>query len=247
MKFSKILSALSMGLILVSCSSSDRGVLTGVERRPVPMSQSLMVWLIFLVEVSKWVFRDMTFFSRKTSPEMTSSVTAFYMDETEITNNEYRQFVEWTRDSLIHVALENNGNNAGANQYMKENPITGKMEVNWEDGEVDFREMYLEAKEAEDLATADDTDFGRLKGTVLTVKEKSTSTLFNSPTANLILSMRHMDKRIQIVYKTFTRIQALQFTLIRCVSLEILSTHTTSHLLDDISLILLMTITQSLV
>ena len=45
--------------------------------------------------------------SRKTSPEA-SSVTAFYMDETEITNNEYRQFVEWTRDSLIHVELENN-------------------------------------------------------------------------------------------------------------------------------------------
>ena len=167
MKFSKILSALTMGLVLVSCSSSDRGVLTGVERRPVqdvpkPYGMAYIPGGSFQMGI-----QGQDILSRKTSPEMTSSVTAFYMDETEITNNEYRQFVEWTRDSLIHVELENNGNNAGANQYMKENPITGKMEVNWEDGEVDFREMYLEAKEAEDLATADDTDFGRLKGTVL--------------------------------------------------------------------------------
>lgn len=172
MKFSKILSALSMGLILVSCSSSDRGVLTGVERRPVadvpkPYGMAFIPGGSFQMGI-----QGDDLLSRKTSPEMTSSVTAFYMDETEITNNEYRQFVEWTRDSLIHVALEDNGNNAGANQYMKEDPITGKMEVNWEEGEVDFREMYLEAKEAPDLATADDTDFGRLKGTVLTSEGK---------------------------------------------------------------------------
>ena len=155
-----------MGLILVSCSSSDHGVLTGVERRPVS-DVPKPYGMAFLVEAFKWVFRGHDILSRKTSPEMTSSVTAFYMDETEITNNEYRQFVEWTRDSLIHVALEDNGNQAGQNLYMKENPITGNMEVNWEDGEVDFREMYLEAKESPDLATADDTDFGRLKGTVI--------------------------------------------------------------------------------
>ena len=74
--------------------------------------------------------------------------------------------------SLIHVALEDNGNQAGQNLYMKENPITGNMEVNWEDGDVDFREMYLEAKESPDLATADDTDFGRLKERSSIMKEK---------------------------------------------------------------------------
>lgn len=33
------------------------------------------------------------------------TVQGFYMDETEITNNEYRQFVEWVRDSIVHVIL----------------------------------------------------------------------------------------------------------------------------------------------
>ena len=31
--------------------------------------------------------------------QRTVTVASFYMDETEITNSEYRQFVEWVRDS----------------------------------------------------------------------------------------------------------------------------------------------------
>ena len=33
------------------------------------------------------------------------SVGAFYMDETEITNNEYRQFERWVVDSIIRSYL----------------------------------------------------------------------------------------------------------------------------------------------
>jgi len=33
------------------------------------------------------------------------SLVAFWMDETEITNNEYRQFVNWVRDSIAHILL----------------------------------------------------------------------------------------------------------------------------------------------
>lgn len=43
----------------------------------------------------------------------TISVAAFYMDETEITNNEYRQFVYWVRDSLAHTILGNAGSDYG--------------------------------------------------------------------------------------------------------------------------------------
>jgi gliding motility-associated lipoprotein GldK len=42
------------------------------------------------------------------------SVTSFWMDETEITNNEYRQFVNWVRDSIAHVLL---GNEEIASKY----------------------------------------------------------------------------------------------------------------------------------
>ena len=39
------------------------------------------------------------------APTKTVSVRSFYMDETEITNAEYRQFVRWVRDSVIRTKL----------------------------------------------------------------------------------------------------------------------------------------------
>ncbi|MCK5782499.1 MAG: gliding motility lipoprotein GldK [Flavobacteriales bacterium] len=43
--------------------------------------------------------------STMTAPSRTVSVASFSMDETEITNNEYRQFVYWVRDSLVRYNL----------------------------------------------------------------------------------------------------------------------------------------------
>ena len=40
-----------------------------------------------------------------TSHSKTVSVDAFWMDNTEITNNEYRQFVHWVRDSIARRLL----------------------------------------------------------------------------------------------------------------------------------------------
>jgi sulfatase modifying factor 1 len=42
--------------------------------------------------------QDVTFAQISQNKQVT--VPAFYMDETEITNNEYRQFVNWVRDSI---------------------------------------------------------------------------------------------------------------------------------------------------
>ena len=39
------------------------------------------------------------------APTKTVTVRSFYMDETEITNSEYRQFVHWVRDSIIRYEL----------------------------------------------------------------------------------------------------------------------------------------------
>ena len=40
-----------------------------------------------------------------TTPSKEISVEAFWMDETEITNSKYRQFVFWVRDSIIRERL----------------------------------------------------------------------------------------------------------------------------------------------
>jgi formylglycine-generating enzyme required for sulfatase activity len=39
----------------------------------------------------------------------TISINSFYMDETEITNNEYRQFVHWVRDSILRRKMAERG------------------------------------------------------------------------------------------------------------------------------------------
>lgn len=40
-----------------------------------------------------------------TAQTRTVSVQAFYMDQTEISNNEYRQFIEWVKDSIARTIL----------------------------------------------------------------------------------------------------------------------------------------------
>ena len=58
------------------------------------------------------------------------SVHAFYMDNTEITNNEYRQFVEWVRDSLAHRLI-------GGDHLIEEGEygerINWRKKIKWED------------------------------------------------------------------------------------------------------------------
>ncbi|MBA2406383.1 MAG: SUMF1/EgtB/PvdO family nonheme iron enzyme [Chitinophagales bacterium] len=63
------------------------------------------------------------------------SVQGFFMDETEITNNEYRQFVEWVRDSIAHTLI--------GEDYMVENEETGEEKVNW-DVDIDWEDPELQ-------------------------------------------------------------------------------------------------------
>jgi hypothetical protein len=46
------------------------------------------------------------------------TISAFYMDQTEISNNEYRQFVEWVRDSIALEKLVDKGLRDQLDQYI---------------------------------------------------------------------------------------------------------------------------------
>ncbi|MDA3928192.1 MAG: SUMF1/EgtB/PvdO family nonheme iron enzyme [Prolixibacteraceae bacterium] len=63
-------------------------------------------------------------------PTRTISVDAFWMDDTEITNNEYRKYVSWVRDSIARNLLYNSSNpNA---QYYGNIDIDGNyIGLNW--------------------------------------------------------------------------------------------------------------------
>ncbi len=93
--------------ILGSCTNYNTGELVGVQGRksyiePDPHGMVFIPAGSFLMGAKD---QDLTW-SQNVMPK-TVSVDAFWMDETEITNNEYRQFVFWVRDSIIRKALAN--------------------------------------------------------------------------------------------------------------------------------------------
>ncbi|MGB1452451.1 MAG: SUMF1/EgtB/PvdO family nonheme iron enzyme, partial [Crocinitomicaceae bacterium] len=54
-----------------------------------------------------------------TARKKTVSVQAFYMDATEISNNEYRQFVHWVRDSIAREKLYRRSYGIDAEQWVR--------------------------------------------------------------------------------------------------------------------------------
>lgn len=98
-----------IGAFLASCSSRS-GHLTGVMGRRVYQPE-IPLGMVYIPSGSYNMGendQDVPFLHQTRAK--TVSVQAFYMDQTEITNNEYRQFVEWVRDSMarerIYAGLE---------------------------------------------------------------------------------------------------------------------------------------------
>ena len=92
-------------LLLSACGGGDHGELVGVQGRepwfqPDPYGTLYCPMGSFHMGQSD---QDIPYnFSQKAKMV---SVQAFYMDQTEISNNEYRQFVYWVRDSIARELL----------------------------------------------------------------------------------------------------------------------------------------------
>lgn len=96
--FSAILS------LFISCGKGDKGELVGVKGRKwhpeKPYGMTLIPGGAFIMGKA-----DDDLANIQDAPTKTVTVRSFYMDETEITNSEYRQFVEWVKDSTIRTRL----------------------------------------------------------------------------------------------------------------------------------------------
>ena len=101
----RILFLSSIVALLSSCGGSGNGELIGSTGR-VTWNPTDPYGMVF-VEQGSFVMgpsdQDVPFANVSTNQR--SSVGAFYMDETEITNNEYRQFERWVADSMIRTAM----------------------------------------------------------------------------------------------------------------------------------------------
>lgn len=120
-------------VLTYSCKDTGNGQLIGVQNRevwyqPDPYGTLFIPMGSYNMGPSD---QDITF--GQTSQSKTVSVQAFYMDETEISNNEYRQFVEWVRDSISRRKL-------GDDYLITENEYGESLDIpliNW-DIELDY-------------------------------------------------------------------------------------------------------------
>ena len=119
----KIIVLSSVVALLSACGGSGNGELIGVENRQI-WNPTDPYGMVFIPQGSYNMGpsdQDVPF--ANVSQSKTVSVGAFYMDETEITNNEYRQFTNWVRDSILRQYL--------VEQYPEE---YGTAIVNYADG-----------------------------------------------------------------------------------------------------------------
>jgi sulfatase modifying factor 1 len=94
----KIFILIATGLLLIGCGNK-RGELVGVKQKKwFPEKPFGMT----LVEGGAYIMgkADDDMAQLQNAQAKTVTVRSFYMDETEITNSEYRQFVYWVRDSI---------------------------------------------------------------------------------------------------------------------------------------------------
>lgn len=91
-------------LIISSCGSNNRGELIGVKQKKwfgdKPYGMTLIEGGAYIMGKS-----DEDIAQLQNAPARTVTVPSFYMDETEITNSEYRQFVYWVKDSVALAML----------------------------------------------------------------------------------------------------------------------------------------------
>ena len=142
--------------LLSSCGSSENGQLTGVTGRPQwyqadPFGTLYIPPGSFVMGPSD---QDVPFANVSAAKRV--SVGAFYMDETEITNNEYRQFTNYVRDSLAHLILGDAGIEGHLieedqfGNFLDEPRINWKTKIRWNDLEVREileDEMYVSSRE----------------------------------------------------------------------------------------------------
>jgi gliding motility-associated lipoprotein GldK len=136
---------------LIGCGKSNQGELVGIKQKKFypqkPHGMVLIPGGSFTMGSS-----DEDVIAANDNPTRTVSLRSFWMDETEITNGEYRQFVEWVKDSVIRTELAKAALLSGGYFSVSEFPST--------DDEIDENPIlaYLPKYDIDALEVTDDED-----------------------------------------------------------------------------------------
>ncbi len=110
-------------VILTACGGGYSGELTGVLDRPI-WNHVMPYGTIYIPSGTLHIGPSDQDVNRALVQRSKSiSIAGFYMDDTEITNNEYRQFVFWVRDSIAHKLI-------GGDHLLDEGEETER--INWD-------------------------------------------------------------------------------------------------------------------
>lgn len=149
MKRYSLIFLLLIMLMIVGCSQSGKnGELMGVSNRgkwfePVPYGMTFIRRGSIRIGPSD---QDPTAAIALTK---TISLDAFWMDDTEITNNEYRQFVNWVRDSIARQLYYDGGlkeyGNEDESGYLTS--LNWKQKLDWKQDTSILAPLYLPAHE----------------------------------------------------------------------------------------------------
>ena len=133
----KFLGFIAFVLLLSACGREESGQLTGIVDRP-SWNAINPYGMIYVPSGTLHIGQsDQDVFSTQVQRPKAISIQGFFMDDTEITNNEYRQFVYWVRDSLAHTIMDDTKEDDYGNTQ-----LDWEYELDYSDETLD--EMYYE-------------------------------------------------------------------------------------------------------
>lgn len=144
----KLLFMLTALTILSACGNRNQGELVGVRKGKVKFNQADPFGMVFIPQGSYTMgvgSEDIT--GAMSYEPKTVSVSSFFMDETEITNDEYRQFVNWVRDSIARRILADQFPDRFAITESKNGETYDPPMLNWKE-KIDWKGKDPEIREA---------------------------------------------------------------------------------------------------
>ncbi len=127
MKKLQIFFSLTLIIAAASCGRQESGQLVGVLDRPKWKGVN-PYGMVYIPSGTLHIGGgDQDVNNTMVQRSKSISIQGFFMDDTEITNNEYRQFVNWVTDSLAHAKLD----------HFVDNEETGSQQIDWEQ-EIDY-------------------------------------------------------------------------------------------------------------
>jgi len=154
------------GLLFHSCHNEVRQFLPGGERNSKNWFEPTPYGMVFIPQGS-FVLGPSDEEVRTNTTSRHVTVASFWMDDTEITNNEYRQFVYWVKDSIARKLLGQTYPEfliaESKNGVPLENPVINwKEQIEWDDPDYQMAMDELYIPENERFAYSKEIDSRKL-------------------------------------------------------------------------------------